>query len=115
MSKSLGNFIDLEKIDAYVDTFGLDALRYFLATQGPMGTTDSDFAEAKFIETYNTDLANTFGNCFSRVSNMTNRYFDGKLPEAGGAARIGQGHRARPGGRPGGACLHTGNADAGVE
>ncbi len=83
MSKSLGNFIDLEKIDHYVEVFGLDALRYFLATQGPMGTTDSDFAESKFIETYNTDLANTLGNCFSRVSNMTSRYFEGKLPEPG--------------------------------
>jgi methionyl-tRNA synthetase len=83
MSKTLGNFIDLEKIDHYVETFGLDALRYFLATRGPMGTTDSDFAEAKFIETYNTDLANTLGNCFSRVTNMTGRYFDGRLPEPG--------------------------------
>ena len=83
MSKTLGNFIDLEKIDHYVETFGLDALRYFLATQGPMGTTDSDFSESKFAETYNTDLANTFGNCVSRVTNMTGRYFDGKLPEPG--------------------------------
>jgi methionyl-tRNA synthetase len=83
MSKSLGNFIDLAQIDNYVETFGLDALRYFLATRGPLGTTDSDFAESKFIETYNTDLANTFGNCFSRVSNMTGRYFDGKLPAPG--------------------------------
>jgi len=81
MSKSLGNFIDLEKIDHYVDTFSLDALRYFLATQGPMGTTDSDFAEAKFIEVYNSDLANTLGNCFSRIANMTHRYFGGELPE----------------------------------
>ncbi len=80
MSKSLGNFIDLEKIDHYVETFGLDALRYFLATTGPMGTTDSDFAEAGFIEVYNADLANTLGNCFSRIANMTNRYFEGKLP-----------------------------------
>lgn len=80
MSKSLGNFIDLEKIDHYVKTFSLDALRYFLATQGPMGTTDSDFAEAKFIETYNSDLANTLGNCFSRVSNMAGKYFEGRLP-----------------------------------
>ncbi|MFA9476669.1 methionine--tRNA ligase [Phycisphaerales bacterium AB-hyl4] len=83
MSKSLGNFIDLEKIDSYVETFGLDALRYFLASNGPMGTTDSDFAEAKFIDVYNSDLANTFGNCFSRVSNMCAKYFDGKLPAAG--------------------------------
>jgi methionyl-tRNA synthetase len=80
MSKTLGNFIDLEKIDHYVATFGLDALRYFLATNGPMGTTDSDFAEAKFVEGYNTDLANTLGNCFSRVSNMIARYFDGIIP-----------------------------------
>lgn len=83
MSKSLGNFIDLEKIDHYVTTFGLDALRYFLATQGPLGASDSDFAEVKFIETYNTDLANTLGNCANRITNMTNRYFGGKLPAHG--------------------------------
>ncbi len=83
MSKSMGNFIDLAKIDHYVETFSLDALRYFLATAGPMGTTDSDFAESRFIETYNADLANTFGNCASRVLNMIHRYFGGKIPEQG--------------------------------
>ena len=80
MSKSLGNFIDLEKLDHYAAAFGLDALRYFLATSGPLGTTDSDFSEAKFIEVYNNDLANTLGNCLARITNMTNRYFAGKLP-----------------------------------
>ena len=80
MSKSLGNFVDLEKIDQFVATFGLDALRWFLATQGPLGTNDSDFAEAKFIETYNTDLANAIGNCTSRVAKMTSSYFGGVLP-----------------------------------
>ena len=83
MSKSEGNFIDLEKLDQYIGTFSLDALRYFLASNGPLGTTDSDFAEKKFIETYNTDLANTVGNCFSRVVNMTGRYFDGKVAAHG--------------------------------
>jgi len=83
MSKSLGNFIDLEKLDGYVETFGLDALRYFLAACGPLGVTDSDFAESRFIEAYNSDLANTLGNCASRVVNMTGRYFDGRLPEPG--------------------------------
>lgn len=81
MSKSLGNFVDLEKIDHYVDAFSLDALRYFLASNGPMSTTDSDFAESKFIDVYNADLANGIGNCFSRIANMTAKYFDGKLPE----------------------------------
>jgi len=85
MSKSLGNFIDLEKIDKYVETFSLDALRYFLGTNGPMGTTDSDFAEAKFAEVYNSDLANVLGNCFSRVGNMTGKYFNGILPPTSGS------------------------------
>jgi methionyl-tRNA synthetase len=83
MSKSLGNFIDLEKIDHYVQTFGLDALRYYLATYGPMGATDADFVEARFIEVYNSELANTVGNCSNRVINMTGRYFDGKVPAHG--------------------------------
>jgi len=115
MSKSLGNFIDLEKIDGYVNKVGLlgknegdapdvnrglDALRYFLATQGPMGTTDADFAEDKFFEVYNADLANTFGNSASRVTNMIGKYFGGVLPEdssprrqgaKGGGGRAGRG------------------------
>jgi methionyl-tRNA synthetase len=91
MSKSLGNFIDLEKLDRYVRSFGLDALRWFLLAQGPLGTTDSDFAEAKFIETYNTDLANAIGNCTSRVTKMTSRYFGGTLPH-GPHVAAGSGH-----------------------
>src|SRR5439155_25528462 len=47
MSKSLGNFVDLEKIDHYVGAFGLDAFRYFLASNGPLGINDSDFAETR--------------------------------------------------------------------
>lgn len=92
MSKSLGNFIDLEKIQGYVEEFGLDALRWFLATQGPLGSTDADFAHDKFLDVYNSDLANTVGNCASRVSNMINRYFDGRLPEHDGHVEISDWH-----------------------
>jgi methionyl-tRNA synthetase len=80
MSKSLGNFIDLEKIDEYVSQFSLDALRWFLVTQGPLGSTDSDFAHGRFVDVYNSHLANTLGNCASRVTNMIGRYFDGAAP-----------------------------------
>ena len=80
MGKSLGNFITMEVLEQYIDEFGLDAVRYYLSTQGPLGASDADFARAKFVEVYNADLANTLGNCASRVANMTNRYFDGKLP-----------------------------------
>jgi len=86
MSKSLGNFIDLEKIDGYVADFGLDSLRYFLATEGPLGATDADFSNARFVEVYNASLANTLGNCVSRITNMINRYCQGKVPPADAGA-----------------------------
>jgi len=81
MSKSLGNFIDLERIDHYVATYGLDALRYYLASNGPLAANDSDFAEDKFIEVYNTDLANELGNLVNRALSMLNRYRQGVVPQ----------------------------------
>ncbi len=80
MSKTLGNFIDLQTIERYVGRYGLDAWRYFMATQGPLGATDADFADAHFHEVYHTDLVNTVGNCSSRVSAMIGKYFDGAVP-----------------------------------
>ncbi len=93
MSKSLGNFIDLEKIDEYVEQFGLDALRYYLVTQGPLGSTDADFAHGKFVDVYNADLANTLGNCAARVTNMIVRYFDGHVPRPGHPDKLAMGVR----------------------
>lgn len=83
MSKSLGNFVDLEKIDRYVATYGLDAFRFFLANNGPLGINDSDFAEAKFVEVYNTDLANELGNLINRTLSMIHRYRKGEVPNPG--------------------------------
>lgn len=80
MSKSLGNFIDLETIEQYIHTYSLDAFRYYLATEGPLGATDANFATRHFHETYNADLVNTVGNCASRVTAMISKYFDGKVP-----------------------------------
>ncbi|MFN0133590.1 MAG: class I tRNA ligase family protein [Phycisphaerales bacterium] len=81
MSKSLGNFVDLETIRAYTGRFGVDALRWYLLTQGPLHATDADFSHAKFVEVYNADLANGIGNCASRVGNMIEKYFEGSLPK----------------------------------
>lgn len=91
MSKSLGNFIDLEKLQAYAKwapnkegiPVGLDALRWFLCTQGPLSGVDADFSHAKFVEVYNADLANGLGNCASRVANMIEKYFGGEVPDHG--------------------------------
>jgi len=76
MSKSLGNVIDPMHI---VDDYGTDALRYFLLREIPP-TTDGDFTLERFIQRYNADLANDLGNLVSRVSNMIERFFRGKLP-----------------------------------
>ena len=62
MSKSLGNYVDLAAIDRYIETYGLDMWRYYLATQGPLGATDADLSAAHFHEVYSTDLVNTVGN-----------------------------------------------------
>lgn len=66
MSKTLGNVIDpIELIEKY----GADALRYyFLAKFNPF--TDGDFSEEKFVDVYNSDLANGLGNLVSRTAKL---------------------------------------------
>ncbi|MGQ0628811.1 MAG: methionine--tRNA ligase [Phycisphaerales bacterium] len=89
MSKSLGNFIDIDLLHAYCAKFSRDAVRYYLVSQGPAGATDSDFSHAKFVEVFNADLANGIGNATSRVGNMIAKYFDGRCPDHGGSAGVG--------------------------
>ncbi len=90
MSKSLGNFVTPEEIHAYADRYGIDAFRWYLATQGPWGANDADFTYAKFVEVYNADLANGFGNSTSRVSNMVAKYFE-SCPDPAGQTEL-EGH-----------------------
>ena len=94
MSKSLGNFVDLAKLDGTIERYGLDALRWFLVTQGPLGATDSDFAEARFAEVYHADLANGLGNCAARVAAMTQRYLGSHVARPGEHAAAGELERA---------------------
>lgn len=84
MSKSLGNFIEIDQLKAYGARYSRDAVRWYLATQGPLGATDADFSYARFVEVYNADLANGIGNCASRVANMIEKYFEGMAPDAKG-------------------------------
>ena len=86
MSKSLGNFIEIDQLKAYADRYSLDAVRWYLMTQGPLGATDADFAHARFIDVYNSDLANGIGNSTSRVSNMIEKYFGGQVPQSASKA-----------------------------
>jgi methionyl-tRNA synthetase len=89
MSKTLGNFVDLPTIERYLSTYGLDAWRYYMITQGPLGAQDADFSAKHFHDIYTNDLVNTVGNCASRVTAMIEKYFGGNVPsEADNGARI---------------------------
>ncbi|MDO5329085.1 MAG: methionine--tRNA ligase [Coriobacteriia bacterium] len=76
MSKSKGNAVKPEDM---VRVFGLDAYRYYFMSDVQFGV-DGSISLERMIQVYNADLANTWGNLVSRVFNMTNKYFDGKVP-----------------------------------
>lgn len=66
MSKTVGNVVDPV---AVIDKFGTDAVRYYLLKEIP-SYSDGDYSERRFIELYNSDLANGLGNLVSRVAKL---------------------------------------------
>lgn len=76
MSKSRGNVVN--PIDL-IQTYGVDAFRYFLMAEMSLGQ-DAVFSEDAFINRYNCDLANDLGNLLSRVVKMTLRNYGGIIP-----------------------------------
>ena len=76
MSKSLGNVIDPLKL---IETYGVDSVRFYLMKEMVLGQ-DSNFSLDSFVKCYNSDLANDFGNLLSRVTNLINKFYDGKIP-----------------------------------
>ncbi len=77
MSKSKGNALSPADL---VDIFGVDAYRYYFMSDVQFGS-DGSISIERMCQVYNADLANTWGNLVSRVTNMTSKYFDGKVPE----------------------------------
>lgn len=78
MSKSVGNVIDPNEI---VETYGVDAFRYFFARHIPT-QDDGDFTWEKFETAYNTELGNDLGNLVQRVAAMITRYQSGVIGDA---------------------------------
>ena len=72
MSKSLGNFIGLEKLRELGTVYSYDALRYYLLRAAPFGS-DLDWTDADFHKSFN-ELANVVGNCLNRTLNMAGKY-----------------------------------------
>lgn len=81
MSKTEGNFIDLDKLRGVVSAYSLDALRFYLLRAAPFGT-DLDWSDGDFNKSFN-ELANVVGNCLNRTVKMINRYRGGNLPAVG--------------------------------
>jgi methionyl-tRNA synthetase len=75
MSKSLGNVVD--PIDL-ISKYGRDVLRYFLLKEMSLDN-DVNFSEKLLTETFNTDLANIYGNLVSRFIGMVNKYSNGVI------------------------------------
>jgi methionyl-tRNA synthetase len=78
MSKSLGNVVDPF---AVIKRHGLEAFRYFLLAEIPFAH-DGDYSEPRLVERYNSELANGIGNLVARVTTMTQKFADGKVPDA---------------------------------
>lgn len=77
MSKSLGNVVDPLQ---YTEKYGVDALRYYLLREIPTAD-DGDFSHGRFVDIYNSELANSLGNLVNRVLMMVERYCEGKVPK----------------------------------
>lgn len=76
MSKSLGNQVDPL---AYSKKYGVDEFRYFLAKSMVFGK-DSPFSHNDFVLCINADLANNFGNLYTRVTALIDKNFNGIIP-----------------------------------
>ena len=76
MSKSKGNALAPADI---VNIFGSDAYRYYFLSDVQFGS-DGSISMERMCQVYNADLANTWGNLVSRITNMTSKYFDSIVP-----------------------------------
>jgi len=80
MSKSVGNVVYPDMI---ISRYGLDALRYFVTVTIPFGQ-DGLFTPELFIDNFNNDLVNNYGNLVSRSISMIGKYFNGVIPTYNG-------------------------------
>ncbi len=79
MSKSLGNVIDPREL---VQTFGLDALRYFVLREVPFGN-DGDYSRRALLSRLNVELANDLGNLAQRSLSLIAKNCEARLPGRG--------------------------------
>lgn len=66
----------------YTERLQPDALRYAIASVFPE-QGDTDFSDEELIRRVNEELVATWGNLVNRVLSMSERNFDGRVPEPG--------------------------------
>jgi methionyl-tRNA synthetase len=85
MSKTTGNVVDPFP---FIDEYGIDALRYYLAREIRFGE-DGTFTAERFEARYSQELGNELGNLLNRVVSMLGRYRGGTVPaDPGGDADL---------------------------
>ena len=84
MSKHTGNVIYADEL---VDTFGVDAVRYYVLHEIPFAQ-DGNLTFELVCERSNSDLANTYGNLVSRTIAMVKKYFGGEAIGKGDATEF---------------------------
>lgn len=77
ISKSKGNRVDPHEL---INLYGVDALRYFLLREVPLGL-DGEYSDEAFHRRYHSDLANDLGNLVNRILTVAEKYTEGKVPE----------------------------------
>lgn len=77
ISKSLGNVIDPFVLS---DEFGVDAVRYFLLREIPVGK-DGNFSKINFINRVNSELCNKIGNLVHRTVSFVYKHCQAEIPD----------------------------------
>ncbi|MEU7140523.1 methionine--tRNA ligase [Nocardia sp. NPDC046473] len=79
MSKSVGNVVDPLEL---VETYGVDAVRFFLLREISYGQ-DGSYSHDAIVGRINSDLANEFGNLVQRSTKLVARDCGGVVPTPG--------------------------------